>query len=74
MSEPFSDTPARQRLLECWLPLAQQVMQDIGWNAAPAELEALILAAASDLAQVDSASTARAVLWRHYLRQRSESL
>ena len=72
MIEPSRDTLAQRRLLECWLPLAQQVMQDIGWNAAPAELETLILAAADDLAQVDSASTARAVLWRHYLRQRSE--
>ena len=74
MSEPPLNATRQQRLLECWLPLAQQVMLDIGWRASPAELEALILAAARDLAYVDSASTARAVLWTHYLRQRSEQL
>lgn len=72
MNDVLVDEVERQRLLECWLPLAQQVLQDIGWGATPAELEALVLAAAHDLAGVDSASTARAVLWRQYLRQRSK--
>lgn len=31
----------------------------------------LILAAAAELAQTDSATTARAVLWRQHLRERS---
>jgi len=61
----------RLRLLECWLPLAQQLNQDLGWERNPAELEALILAAAAELAQTDSATTARAVLWRQHLRERS---
>jgi hypothetical protein len=72
MGEQPIDQARRQRLLECWLPLAQQAMQDLGWAYAPAELEALILAAALDLAETDSATTARAVLWRQYLRNRSK--
>jgi hypothetical protein len=70
-TEP-SASPDRLRLLECWLPLARQVSDDLGWGYDPAGLEALILAAASDLAQTDSATTARAVLWRQHLRERSE--
>ncbi len=72
MTDGTLDWGLRQRLLEGWLPLAQQVSQDLGWFAAPADLEALILAAAADLAQTDSATTARAVLWRQYLRMRSD--
>ena len=71
MQEESLDDARRQRLLECWLPLAQQVMRDLGATYTPAELEALILAAACDLAETDSATTARAVLWRQHLRNRS---
>jgi hypothetical protein len=60
--------PQLQKLLECWLPLAQQVMSDLGWQATPSELEALIINAADELATISSASSARAVLWRHYMR------
>jgi hypothetical protein len=60
-----------QRLLECWLPLAQQVMQDIGASCTPQQLETLVIAAAAELAETDSATTARAVLWRQHLRSRS---
>jgi hypothetical protein len=62
----------RLRLLECWLPPAQQLNQDLGWGYDARGIEALILAAADDLAQTDSATTARAVLWRQYLRERSD--
>jgi hypothetical protein len=72
MASDPPDMAARLRLLECWLPLAQQLNQDLGWGRDPSELEALILAAASDLARTDSATTARAVLWRQHLRDRSE--
>ena len=37
----------------------------------PKGLEALILAAAVELAKTDSATTARAVLWTQHLRSRS---
>lgn len=39
MNDVLEDEVERQRLLECWPPLAQQVLQDIGWGATPAELE-----------------------------------
>jgi hypothetical protein len=63
---------ARLRLLECWLPLAQQLNQDGGWGYDPPALEALILAAAPALAESDGATIARAVLWwQHLLQGRS---
>jgi hypothetical protein len=71
LDQDYDDPTVHLRLLECWLPLAQQVSQDLGWGYKPAELEALILAAATDLVQTDSATTARAVLWRQHLRDRS---
>jgi hypothetical protein len=72
LNEQTPTKKSHQRLLECWLPLAQQVMQDLGVVYAPAELETLILAAASELATTDSATTARAVLWRQHLRMRRD--
>jgi hypothetical protein len=71
MSKQAIDQEQRLRLLECWLPLAQQVMQDIGATYTPEKLEALILAAAVELAKTDSATTARAVLWTQHLQSRS---
>jgi hypothetical protein len=71
MSAESPAPPETLRLLECWLPLAQQLNQDLGWGRTAAELEALIIATAPDLAQTDSATTARAVLWRQHLRERS---
>ena len=68
------DTVARLRLLECWLPLAQQLNQDLEWGRTSTELEALILAASADLARTDSATTARAVLWQQHLHERSDHL
>jgi hypothetical protein len=72
-TEP-SAPPDSLRLLECWLPLAQQLNQDLGWERNPADLESLILTAAADLARTDSATTARAVLWQQHLRERSTDL
>ena len=72
MSEQSVDQGRRQRLLECWLPLAQQVVQDLCSTYTPEELEALIFAAEPELAETDSATTARAVLWLQHLRNRSE--
>jgi len=74
MTNEFTDQPETLRLLGCWLPLAQQLNQDLGWERSAADLESLILAAAADLRQTDSATTARAVLWRQHLRERSAHL
>lgn len=72
MASPLAPASSdRLRLLECWLPFTQQINQDLGWGRNAAELEALILAAAIELAHTDSATTARAVLWRQHLRERS---
>jgi hypothetical protein len=70
--EQYEDPTLRLRLLECWIPLAQQFNQDLRWGYAPHDLETLIIAAAPDLAHTDSAVTARAILWRHHLRRHNE--
>jgi hypothetical protein len=67
-----ADATLRLRLLECWLPLAQQLNQDLGWGCDVRGIEELILLAAVELVLTDSAATARAVLWRQYLRERSD--
>jgi hypothetical protein len=68
---PDECTPERLRLLECWLPFAQHLNAELGWQCEPAELEALILAAADDLGRADSDVAARAVLWAYHLLARS---
>ncbi|MFV9504478.1 MAG: hypothetical protein AB4911_07915 [Oscillochloridaceae bacterium umkhey_bin13] len=60
------------RLLEGWLPLAQDANQAYGWYLAAPELEALLLAAAPALMQTLNPLAARAVLWRVY-QQRQEA-
>lgn len=57
---------ARQRLLEGWLPLAQDVNAQYGWSLDGPELEALILRAAPALQHAHSTLEARAMLWSTY--------
>jgi hypothetical protein len=59
---------ADMRLLECWLPLAQESNQLYGWNYDAPALEALILRAAPDLVNTHTLLEARVILWHHYLR------
>ncbi|HWQ11797.1 MAG TPA: hypothetical protein VNL77_03305 [Roseiflexaceae bacterium] len=60
------DHPARLRLLECWLPLAQELNESQVWGDDATALEALIVAAAPALvAAVDTAS-ARAILMLYH--------
>lgn len=59
----------RLRLIEGWLPLAQDASQQYGWQLDGAALEALIIAAAPSLAATQSPLAARAVLWQTYHRQ-----
>lgn len=56
----------QQRLLEGWLPLAQEASARYGWALAAPELEALILAAAQSLGRARSTLEACAVLWSVY--------
>lgn len=63
----------RQRLIEGWLPLAQDANQQYGWQLDGPTLEALIIAAAPSLADTQSALAARAVLWQVFLRREKEA-
>jgi hypothetical protein len=69
MNHQDTDSTLRLRLLECWMPLAQQFNQDLRWGYVPHDLETLIIAAAPDLRHTDSAVTARAILWRQHLHR-----
>jgi hypothetical protein len=74
MDQRDGDPTLRLRLLECWLPLATQFNDDLGWGYTAAELEALILEVAPDLVQTNSAVTARAILWRQHVCRRREDI
>jgi hypothetical protein len=62
-----------QRLLEGWLPLAQESNAMYSWGLDAPALEALILAAAPILLDAQSALEAKALLWRAY-HHRHEAL
>jgi len=64
--------PERQRLLEGWLPLAQEANIQYGWALDAPALEAMILQAAPALAQAHSSFEARAILWVTYQLQQHE--
>jgi hypothetical protein len=53
----------RTRLLECWLPLAQEANRLYGWGYDAAALERLIIRAASQLNQAHTPLEARGILW-----------
>ncbi len=72
MAVTVSDPVASLRLLECWLPLAQDVNVTGGWGFTAPALEALILAAAPALVQAHSRLEARAILWHYYYAAREE--
>ncbi len=57
---------SRLRLLECWLPLAQEVNDAEGWKCDGPSLEAIILVALPALRQACSTAEARAILRRVY--------
>ncbi|NNJ13111.1 hypothetical protein EKD04_022560 [Chloroflexales bacterium ZM16-3] len=59
----------QQRLIEGWLPLAQDANQQYGWQLDGPALEALIIAAAPTLVQAPSALAARASLWHVHCQE-----
>ena len=61
-----ADDSARQRLLEGWLPLAQDANQQYNWALDAPTLEALVLEAAASLNHARSALEARAMLWHTF--------
>lgn len=56
------------RLLESWLPFAQEANQWYGWNYTAPALESLIVMAAPDLLKAQSPGEARVILWQHHMR------
>jgi hypothetical protein len=60
---PAGDAGERLRLLEHWLPLAQEANEQHGWGLEASALEALILAAAPALGDAGTTLAARATLW-----------
>lgn len=64
----LSQQSERQRLIEGWLPLAQEANQFYGWRLDGATIEQLIALAAPTLAQAESVLAARAILWSVYRR------
>lgn len=68
------ELPARKgeqvRVLECWLPLAQEINQTHGWGYDARALERLVLLAIPALQRTHNSLTARAVLWHYYRQQR----
>jgi hypothetical protein len=73
ISDDISPDPGRhQRLLEGWLPLAQEASARYGWGLDAPALQALILAAAPALSDARSAFEATAILWATYARTHHE--
>ncbi len=59
------------RILESWLPLAQEANLLYGWQYDYASLENLVLRAAPALDRVCSALDARVILWHYHRRAQS---
>lgn len=59
----------RQRLLEGWLPLAQEINQRYHWHLEAGALEALILTASPRLSDVANAEGARLIFYWLYHEQ-----
>jgi hypothetical protein len=59
-------TTEQVRLLECWLPLAQELNTTLGWGADAAALESLIARAAPALHMATTADHARAFLMLYH--------
>jgi hypothetical protein len=62
----YSDETTRLRLLECWLPLAQEANRLYGWGCDAPALERLIIRAAPQLNQAHNLLQARGILWHQY--------
>jgi hypothetical protein len=71
--QPPPDVPRGEqlRLLEGWLPLAQDANERYDWHLNASALEALILAAAPRLGLTRNTLEARAILWSTYQHQQT---
>ncbi|MBX0330729.1 hypothetical protein K2Z83_24020 [Oscillochloris sp. ZM17-4] len=69
LSRPSTE---RQRLIEGWLPLAQEANQRYGWDLDAPALESLIMSAATALERAGSTVASYAILWFAYQRLRHD--
>jgi hypothetical protein len=74
MANPSPEDAAMLRLLECWMPLAQELNQTEKWGDDSAALERLIRLAAPVLTAVDHVQSARAILMVYHAIARKEPL
>jgi hypothetical protein len=74
MSNPSPEDTAMLRLIECWMPLVQELNQTEKWGDDSAALERLIRLAAPVLAAVDHVQSARAILMVYHAIARKEPL
>lgn len=72
--DPAHDPTYLQRLLEGWLPLAEEANRLYSWGLDSTAIEALILRAAPALLQARNALEARAMLWSSYAHLERERL
>lgn len=67
------DQTIKLRLLESWLPLAQELNMSHEWDCNATELESLVLAAAPALAQSHTLLEARVILWHYHGKSRERN-
>lgn len=67
------ENPNRLRLLEAWLPLAQAMNSEFGWQLDAAMLERIIFRAAPNLVRITSLADARAVLYYAYAQVQGDT-
>jgi primosomal replication protein N len=60
-------SPSQVRLLECWLPFAQNLNEYYAWGYQSCELERLILASKKRLVIAQSVRVARDILVQQHL-------
>lgn len=71
MNKIVTQPGGRLRLLEGWLPLAEEASRQYGWDLDPAGLEALVLRASPGLVSSRTVLEARLSLWAAYQRHHS---
>jgi hypothetical protein len=66
MNQTAIDESERLRFLECWLPLAMELNQQLSWGDDAPLLQALVLNAADDLAKVETPDNARMTMCAYH--------
>lgn len=66
MNHQSRDHHGLMRMIESWMPLAQEANVVYGWGYDAATLEHLLITATTDLRHARTAWEARAILWYIY--------